>query len=265
MTNLVQEAHVLDKRFDYAPRGKVVKGSFAKGYSQRCLIWIPKPGELELTEETCKGIFNHWMQLLVVKKLITAAKIPTLHQMQGYCVVPSWNYVISCKDFNELYTFSYLSSAHTLVNRLADMAYNSYKTCCRYNNNTLYSLFQPGEVAEVFPFLKMYHLRDYIKTDDQALYNQLDLDSEVKAVAVKPEPVDSGTKQAAAMAEKPAGEAYADRKQVVLEISVEDQDGVATVERSLGKELEDTDPEDKGESTGKGVKNKKVKPGTPPK
>jgi hypothetical protein len=244
MTNLVQKAHVLDKRFDNAPHGKVVKGSSAKGYSQCCLVWIPKPGELKLTEETCKGIFNHWMQLLVVKKLITAAKVPTLHQLQGYSVVPLWNYVISCKDFNELHAFSYLSSAHTLVS--ADMAYNSFKTCCRYNNNTLYSFFQPGEVAEVFPFLKMYRLCNYITTDDQALYNQLDPNAEVKVIAVKPEAVDSDTKQAPAMAEKPVGKAYANGKLVVLEISVEDPDGVAMVKCFLDMELENTDPEDEG-------------------
>jgi hypothetical protein len=162
MTALVQEAHVLDKCFDYAPRGRVVKDSSAKGYSQRCLIWIPKPGALELTKATCKVIFNHWMQILVVNKLITAAKVPALHQMQGYSVVPSWNHIISCKDFNELYTASYLSSAHTLVNPSADMVYKNFKSCCCCNNNTLYSFFQPGEVVKVFPFLKQYHLHDYI-------------------------------------------------------------------------------------------------------
>jgi hypothetical protein len=263
MTNLIQLSHVLDKRFDYAPHGKVAKGNLAKGYNTRCLIWIPKPGELKLTKETCEGIFNHWIQLLVVKKLITAAKVPTLHQTQGYSVVPSWNYVISCNDYSELYDYSYLASAHTLVNPEAEMAYKCFKTCCHYNSNTLYSFFQPGEVAEVFSFLKQYRLRDFIKNDDQALYNQLDPNSEVKVVAVKPEPDDADTKQAPAcsVAVNPAGNAYADGKQVVLEITLENPDGVVPVKRSLEKQLEDTDQEDEdtAESAGKGVKSKKFK------
>jgi hypothetical protein len=172
MTALVQEAHVLDKRFNYAPCGRVVKGISVKGFIQRSLTWIPKPGALKLTDATCKVIFNHWMQILVVNKLITAVKVTTLHQMQGYSIVPLWNHVISCKDFNELYTVSYLLSAHTLVNPAADMVYNNFKSCCHYNNNnTLFSFFQPGEVAKVFLFLKQYPLRNYITTDDQALYS----------------------------------------------------------------------------------------------
>jgi hypothetical protein len=172
MTALVQEAHVLDKRFNSAPCGRVVKGISVKGFIQCSLIWIPNPGALELTDATCKVIFNHWMQILVVNKLITAVIVTNLHQMQGYSIVPSWNHVISCKDFNELYTVSYLLSAHTLVNPTADMVYNNFKSCCHYNNNTLYSFFQPGEVAKVFLFLKQYPLlRNYITTDDQALYS----------------------------------------------------------------------------------------------
>jgi hypothetical protein len=116
--------------------------------------------------------------------------------------------------------------------------------CCRYNNNTLYSFFHPVEVAKVFPFLKQYRLRDYIITDDQALYNQLDPDWEVKVVAVKPELVDSDAKQVPAVAEKPVGKAYADGKPVVLEFSVEDRGGVATVKHPLHKDVIDTDTED---------------------
>jgi hypothetical protein len=263
MTDLIQESHVLDKHFDYAPHGKVVKGSSAKGYAQRCLIWIPKPGELKLTKETCEGIFNHWIQLLVLKNFITAAKAPTIHQLQGYSVVPSWNYVISCNDFSELYDNSYLSSPHTLVNPEVEMAYKSFKTCCRYNKNTLYSFFQPGEVPKVFPFLKQYRLRDFLKTEDQASYNQSDPDSEVKVVAVKPEPDDGDAKQAPAssVAVNPARSVYADGQPVILEITVEDPDGNATVKRSLEKQLEDTDQEDEdtSASTGKGAKSKKFK------
>jgi hypothetical protein len=88
--------------------------------------------------------------------------------------------------------------------------------------------------------------------DDQALYNQLDPDSEVKVIAVKPEPVDSDTKQVPAVTEKHEGEAYADGKPVILEISVEDPDGVDTVKRSLQKDLVDTDPENEVESSSKG-------------
>jgi hypothetical protein len=40
------------------------------------------------------------------------------------------------------------------------------------------------------------------------------------------------------------GKAYADGKPVVLEFSVEDQDGVATVKRPLHKDVIDTDTED---------------------
>jgi hypothetical protein len=262
MTDLIEASHVLDKRFDYAPHGKVVKGCSAKGYNTRCLIWIPKPGALKLTQETCENIFNHWIQLLVLKNLITAAKAPTIHQLQGYTVVPSWNYVISCKDYSELYDHSYLSSAHTLANPEVEMAYKSFKTCCRYNNNTLYSFFKPGEVAEVFPFLKQYRLRDYLKTEDQALYNQLDPDSEVKVVEVKPEPNDDAKQApASSVPVNQAGSAHADGQPVILEITVEDPDGNATVKRSLEKQLEDTDPEDEdtGASTGKGAKSKKFK------
>jgi hypothetical protein len=263
MTDLIEASHVLDKRFDYAPHGKVVKGSSAKGYNTRCLIWIPKPGELKLTQETCENIFNHWIQLLVLKNLITAAKAPTIHQLQGYTVVPSWNYVISCKDYSELYDYSYLSSAHTLANPEVEMAYKSFKTCCRYNNNTLYSFFQPGKVAEVFPFLKQYRLRKFLKTEDQALYNQLDPDSEVKVVEVKPEPDDADAKQAPASSVpvNQAGSAYADGQAVVLEIHLENPNVGPTVKRNLNAQLEDTDQEDEEttDSTGKGARSKKFK------
>jgi hypothetical protein len=97
------------------------------------------------------------------------------------------------------------------------------------------------------------------------LYIQLDPDLEVKVIAVKPEPVDSDTKQAPVLAEKPEGEAYADGKLVILEISVEDPNSVAMVKHSLLKDLVDTHPEDEVESSSKGAKHKKAKGVSPAK